>query len=470
MLWLGLSACGSVLLLATTNQICQNVAVVPFLWILPLGLYLLTFIICFDHDRWYDRRIWIPLMLAGFVAVGVVLWKPLDVEIRLQIAIYSVNLFVCCMVCHGELVRAKPAPRHLTSFYVLVAFGGAAGGVFVGLVAPILFDGFWEFPLGLLACYALAAISVLSDILPSPDSAWYLRHARHLWAAGLCALLVPLSLYIRNEKGDTLAMVRDFYGVLRVYEGYRDSDSWRRYLWHGDISHGCQFMSDGLRGIPTHYYGFDTGAALAIQNHPRREDGLRIGVVGLGTGTLAVYGGERDSMWFYEVNPDVVRVAEGYFTFLGETRARVEVVLGDARTNMERELRDFGSRRFDILVLDAFSSDAIPIHLLTREAFDTYMKHLAPDGVLAVHISNRHFNLEPLTRGLARVLSLVALLIVNEEDEVYEIFASDWVLLTSNMAVLTNDSITEAVTPWSGDREEIVWTDDYSNLLGVLRD
>jgi hypothetical protein len=468
--WLALAACGSAVLLATTNQMCQNVAVVPFLWVLPLALYLLSFIICFDHERWYDRRFWIPGMLASFAAVAILLKVTSSANIYLQIFIYSMTLFTGCMVCHGELARSKPPPAQLTSFYLMVATGGALGGVFVTLVAPLVFNGFWEFPLALFGCYVLAAISILSDLaLLRGKRPWYVRRARDLWATGGSALILVFGHYIVSESANTLAMVRSFYGVLRVYEGYRDTTSWRRHLWNGDISHGCQFMDDALRRLPTHYYGFTSGVALAIDNHPRRDTGLNMGVVGLGAGTLAVYGQENDTIRFYEINPDVVDVAGEFFTFVEDSRAEVEIALGDARIAMERELREEGPQRFDVLALDAFSSDAIPIHLLTREAFDVYREHLEPDGVLAVHISNRHFNLEPVMRGLAREMGRDAVLITNEANDQNEVFMSDWVLITSNQELIDHPSVSEAFTSWGDDRH-IVWTDDYSNLIGVLFD
>lgn len=468
-LWLSLAACGSVALLATTNQMCQNVAVVPFLWVLPLSIYLISFIICFDHARWYDRRVWIPLLLASYVAVVIVLKTTADADIRLQILVYSVTLLAACMVCHGELVRAKPHPGQLTFYYLMVAAGGALGGVFVTLIAPLVFDGFWEFPLALLACYVLAAVSVLSD-LPVTGLArpWYVRRAFMLWAAGSWALIVLFGSHIYSERAHTLTMVRNFYGVLRVYEGYRGTEYWRRYLWHGDISHGCQFLHPVFRKLRTQYYSVDSGIAHAIEQHPRRDQGLRMGVVGLGTGTLAAYGRENDTIRFYEINPDVIRIATEYFTYLSDTPADVEIVPGDARSSLERELSENGPGQFDVLALDAFSGDAIPVHLLTKEAFSLYLKHLRPGGILAVHISNQHFDLEPLVRGLARDAGQIPILIVNEADEDNEIFTADWALLTTNEKFLANPTVSNAITPWLAGQEDVVWTDDYSNLLGVL--
>jgi spermidine synthase/FtsH-binding integral membrane protein len=470
LLWLALAACGSTALLATTNQMCQNVAVVPFLWVLPLALYLGSFIICFDHDRWYDRRFWLPLLLLSYVAVAFLLRITSDADIVLQIFVFSTTLFACCMVCHGELARSKPTPSQLTSFYLMIAAGGAAGGVFVTIFAPMVFNGYWEFHIALVACYILAAISILSDLPRRGERPWYLRHAHVLATAGAWAWILVFGGDIVSERADTLAMSRNFYGVLRVYEGYKGSEKWRRYLWHGDISHGCQFLHPAFKKLRTHYYSVDSGIAIAIEQHPRREAGLKIGVVGLGTGTIAAYGRENDTIRFYEINPDVLRINKEYFTFLEDTSADVAVVLGDARISLEGELRDGGEGQFDVLALDAFSSDAIPIHLLTKEAFATYRKLLKPDGILAVHISNQHFDLEPLVRGVARDLDMVAVLVVNAEDETNEIFAADWVLMTVNAEFIANETVSQSITPWLTEREDVVWTDDYSNVIQLLYD
>ncbi len=461
-LWLALAACGSAALLATTNQMCQNVAVVPFLWVLPLALYLGSFIICFDHDRWYDRRFWLPLLMVSYIAIAFLLRITSDANIGLQIFAFSTTLFACCMVCHGELVRSKPAPNQLTFFYLTIAAGGALGGVLVTIVAPLVFNGYWEYHIALVACYILAAVSILSDLPRSSVRPWFQRHAHVLAVAGTWVWILVFGGDIVSERADTLAMSRNFYGVLRVYEGFEGTERWRRYLWHGDISHGCQYLHPVFRKLRTHYYSLDSGIAMAIEQHPRREDGLNIGVVGLGTGTIAAYGRYNDALRFYEINPDVLKINKEYFTFLEDTPAEVNVVLGDARISLEKELRDNGEDQFDVLVLDAFSSDAIPIHLLTKEAFVTYRRLLKPDGILAVHISNQHFDLEPLIQGVARDLSMIAILIVNEEDEDNEIFASDWALLTENAEFIANETVSQAITPWLAEQKKVVWTDDYS--------
>jgi hypothetical protein len=470
-LWLALATCGSVMLLATTNHLCADVAVVPFLWVLPLSLYLLSFILSFQHDAWYERRIWVSALVVSLAAVVILLKQTEDVDLRLQIFIYSAALFAACMVCHGELARARPPAAHLTSYYLVIATGGALGGVFVTLLAPALFQGYWEYPLALLASYVLAALCVSRDQIPFGESR-SLRVRPHLWAGGAWVLVFFLGWHVYDVRAGTLAMTRNFYGVLKVYEGDAGTPEWRRYLWHGQISHGSQFLQPSRRRTPTQYFGTETGIGLAINNHPRRQTGLRIGIVGLGTGTIATYGRETDVIRFYEINSEVAAIARDYFYYIEDSPAEVDVVLGDARISMEQELRLNGSQQFDLLAVDAFSGDAIPVHLLTREAFELYLKHLRPDGILAVHISSLYFDLKPLIRGLARELDWPAVLIENMEDPDAEVFSCEWALLTRNGEFFAEEAVTQGITPWlaetSGTPEEVVWTDDYSNLFQLL--
>jgi hypothetical protein len=376
-------------------------------------------------------------------------------------------------------VRLKPAAEGLTSFYVLVALGGAAGGGFVILIAPRLFKDFWEFPLVLFVVYLLVGLLVLRDFMT--------RYAGRIGRLGLIAwlglawVLAYMGLtYIYEGQKDTLAMTRNFYGVLRVYESQRGTEHWRRYLWHGSICHGSQIMHESGRKSPTMYYLPDAGISIAVERHPKRrvssEDasppkaGLRIGVIGLGTGTLAAYGRQGDVLRFYEINPKVVDFARDYFSYLEDSAATIETVTGDGRVALERELEENGSQQFDILAVDAFSGDAIPVHLLSREAFEIYLEHLRSDGILAVHISNLYFDLRPVVRGLAEAFHLPAVLILSPVKPEGEIYPSDWVLITENGRFLVDDVVSTSITPWLTDAESnIIWTDDFSNLFGVLK-
>lgn len=478
-LWLSLAACGSIALLATTNQLCLDVAVVPLLWVLPLGIYLLSFVICFDHERWYSRLWAGPALAAAFVQTCVVLSGGVFVDLKTQIASYSFTLFAACMVCHGELARLKPPPRHLTAYYLTIAGGGALGGFSVSVLAPRLFRGFWEYHAGLV----LIALLFLVILARDRRSPLYAGRPPWAWAAlgmALLALIAALGTQIAGTLEDNIAMKRNFFGVLRVLEENREEPQRRRLtLMHGRIEHGFQFADEEKRYWPTSYFGPDSGAGLAIlcHLHRRGENGtgshLRIGVVGLGVGTIAAYGEEGDYIRFYEINPAVLEFSDRYFTYRRDCPARVDVVLGDARVSMERERQSAESARFDVLIVDAFSGDAIPVHLLTRECFATYLYHLAPGGVLAVHISNRYFDLAPVVRAVAQAgnpQGLEALLIASEGNEMQGTDATRWVLLADNPDFLHSHEVRLHALPWPEDAMGVqAWTDDYSNLFGSLK-
>jgi hypothetical protein len=550
-LWAALAGCASVLLLATTNQMSQDVAVVPFLWMLPLALYLVSFILCFDSDRWYGRGVWGTLLALGLVLNAVVVERGVEARLWLQVAVPSLALLAACMICHGELVRLKPPARHLTSFYLTITAGGAAGGVFVGMIAPAIFPGLWEYPLALwsvaallcstlwrdraasprwaLAACAAAAVAAaylerdwlgawmpaLSDrwLFGAPTGAalaslaacgwtrWRNRltragvgppgarrgapgdHAAPWWrlrriaamAAGVGALLllaVALVGLTQRTLTDVVHQSRSFYGVLQVIEEARDDvESHLVKLRHGRIVHGVQYRAEDRRREPTSYYGRDSGLGMAIEHHPRRAEGLRIGVIGLGTGSIAVYGRAPDTLRFYEINPAVVAIAGprggATFSYLRDTPASVEVVLGDARIALERELARGAAQRFDVLAVDAFSSDAIPMHLLTREAVAVYLAHLDAGGVLAVHISNRYLGLEPVVRGLARHFGLAHVFVSSPESGLA--WSCDWALLARDPRVLAAEAFTSVAAVDEPDAPALLWTDAYSNLFRVLK-
>jgi hypothetical protein len=479
MLWLSLAAAGSIMLLATTNQLCQDVAVVPLLWILPLALYLLSFMVCFQYPKLYWRPLFIGALAAAMVWTCFVLFGGVYVALRAQIVSYCLTLFACCMVCHGELVRLRPESRHLTWFYLMVAGGGALGGVFVTLVAPRLFRNFWEYHLGLLVTALLTLIVLYRD----GKSPMYRGRPIEAWAAlyiAAAALAVALAFHMRESLKDSREMTRNFFGVLRVLDLRQESpEEHRLVLMHGRIEHGFQYLDQNKRRRPTSYYGPDSGVGLALRFHPRRlaaslpQHNLRIGVIGLGAGTLASYGIEGDYIRFYEINPEVVRLADEYFSYRRDSPARIDVALGDARVSMETERQRQEAQRFDLLAVDAFNSDAVPVHLLTRECFQAYRYHLNDDGILAVHISNRYFDLSPVVRGLALLdpkNDMRALLFKAPGDEDRGIAATTWILLTANRLFLENPEIRQRATPWDDPAPSpLPWTDDYSNLFSLLR-
>ena len=463
--WMSLAACASVLLLAITNHLSQNVAAIPFLWVLPLSVYLLTFILCFEGSGWYQRHPYLELLAValGAMAYAMAGDQTGNVSIKILVPLFLMGLFTSCMVCHGELARMKPNPKYLTQFYVMVSVGGALGGLLVGLVAPYLFRAYWELPIGLVGCAVLVVVVLKQD----PTLTWFRswRQPAPLMASALAlALAVYVGLQIREEQKGVLVLVRNFYGGLRVRDsGPLTAQDTVRTLIHGTINHGEEYMVPSKRDIPITYYGGQTGVALAIREL-QKNGPIRYGVIGLGTGTMAAFGRPGDYLRFYELNPLVPRIARGDFYFVPDSKAKVEIAMGDARLSLEREQPE----NFDLLVVDAFSSDAIPVHLLTKEAMDLYFRHLKPEGVLAVHISNRYLDLEPVLAGEAKATGKVGVVVDSEDDDAQDLFGATWVLIRSPGAGFSKNIMT-ASSDLAKARKIRLWTDDYSNLFQILK-
>jgi SAM-dependent methyltransferase len=538
-LWLALPACASVLLLAITNHLTQNVAAIPFLWVVPLSIYLLSFILCFEGSGWYRRN---PYLQVLAVALGSMAFaNSVDfagsVPIKVLVPLFSMGLFTCCMVCHGELARLKPHPKYLTHFYLMMSAGGAMGGLLVGLVAPHLFDALYELQIGLVLCALLTLIvlsgdaeySWFSGLLPpslitiavaalgavgfvaygqrgglnafasritdlinrnwsqAEDFLTYVLLAL-VAVAGLAVLIALhrgrlrgkvaalgaellavilagyLGYQVRQLTADYRVTVRNFYGALRVRDsGPASQFDATRTLTHGTINHGEQFLNPVRRDLPTTYYGPNTGIGVAIREKGRSK-ALRVGVVGLGTGTISAYGRPGDYYRFYEINPLVLRLARTEFTFLNDCKAKVDVALGDARLSLERE----ADEHFDVLAVDAFSSDSIPVHLLTREAMKLYFRHLNPDGILAVHISNRYLDLQPVLEQERAALGKVARVVDTEDDESQDVFGATWVLITAPQPGFDAYEVGNSAEIASKKKIRL-WTDDYSNLFQILK-
>ena len=460
-LWAALAACASVLLLAFTSHMTLNVAAIPFLWVLPLALYLLSFVLCFEASGWYRRWLFLPLAGAGLAAVCVTLTQS-NPSIWTLIPLYSATLFAACMVCHGELARSKPDPRYLTGFYLMIALGGALGGVLVGLVAPQVFDDLYELPIGMCALSLLAMIALLRDRSSVLNGRWATT-ARVVFFALIVGLGVALARTYWNNAEDSRVTSRNFYGVLNVRDSGEGPEAMRA-LSHGTIIHGKQFLEADRRDWPTSYYGMTSGIGLAILD-ARSRGPLRVGVVGLGAGTLAAYGRPGDVFRFYDINPKVIELAHSEFSFLKDSQAQSEVALGDARLSLERE----PDQNFDILALDAFSSDAIPVHLLTVEAFRAYLRHLKPGGILAVHISNRYLDLVPVVQQAARHLALEIRQVENEDDDDAGVYRTDWMLLSASSAAFEGNFLKEGAEKIDSEPSVRLWTDDYSDLYRILK-
>lgn len=479
-LWLGLSGGAVVELLAVTNKITQDIAVIPFLWILPLSLYLLTFIICFDHSRWYRRWLWIPLFILGMI--GIIVARSYEEQltnVRLMIGLYSFMLFTCCMVCHGELYRLRPRSTHLTGYYLTISAGGALGGFFVAVIAPLLFNTYIELYLGLLAvALFLLLAEEQSEILKSKTQNPKQIETSHnqitkkrrrvlmvlLLAAGGIGILFMGKRSTENQRA--IANSRNFFGVLTIWEeAWNDPAEHKLLMQHGTTFHGLQFTAPELKDIPTAYYGPNSGIGIVLENWPVPA-GRRIGIIGLGVGTIAAYGQPGDRIRFYEINPDVERLAREYFTYLEDSDAAVEVALGDGRLVMENE----PPQAYDVLVLDAFSSDAVPLHLLTTEAMAIYLKHLADDGVLAFHISTMHLDLQSIVWKHAEHFGLASAWIEGFEDETPGALASDWILLARHDGFLGIEAIKKIKSRPYADLDQVpLWTDDHINLFKVLK-
>jgi hypothetical protein len=465
-MWLLLPAMATVLLMAITNQLSQNVAAIPMLWILPLSLYLLTFILCFESSGWYKRNPYLQLLAVALGGMayqliadnsgGTKIWPPL--------VLFGLGLFTCCMVLHGELARLKPDPKYLTHYFLSISAGGALGGILVALVAPRVFKSFYELQLGLVAC----AVLVLFALSLDPEIAEWFRGWRALvplvGAAGTVVMAVYLGKEINAQARDSRVMVRNFYGALRVKDnGPENGLETVRTLTHGTINHGEEYINPAKRRLATTYYGTKSGVGIAI-----REKGLkgaiRVGVIGLGTGTIATYGRIGDYFRYYEINPLVPPITKGQFYFVPECPAKLDIAMGDARLTLEREAPE----NFDVLAVDAFSSDAIPVHLLTEEAMSLYFHHLRPDGVLAVHISNRFLDLQPVVEGEAKALGKLSRTVDTEDDDTIDVFSATWVLVYAPDSGFQPEELKNSADIPSK-RTVRLWTDDYSNLFRIIK-
>jgi spermidine synthase len=454
LLWATLAGTASLLLLAVSNHIVQNIASVPLLWIVPLAIYLLTFILCFDGRGWYRRETFLAMFAAGVSVMGWTLADPkLTFDLALQISVFCGGLFLACMFCHGELVLLKPAPTYLTRFYLMVSLGGATGSALVGVVAPLVLPADFELAGGLV----VAALLLL----------WRVRRMHLVFpvlAFGALVMTLGCAVWSISEFYDrTLVASRNFYGVLRVQLSGQNDSTYRRSLVHGTILHGTQFLAPALRRTPTSYYTATSGIGRLFESlHPSITP-IKVGVIGLGAGTLAAWGAKGDVFRFYDINPAVLTIARRDFSFLQDSDATIDVVIGDARLSLERE----PSQQFDVLVVDAFSSDAIPVHLITAQALGIYKRHMKPGGVIAFHVTNRYLNLVPVVEGLAAVHHLLMIHIADSPEGPAS--SSDWLLLSDRRESLDKPILTEAAKEVEVRTDWRLWTDDFNNLWQVLK-
>jgi hypothetical protein len=522
-LWLALAGCGSASLVAVTHVVCQDIAPTALLWSIPLSLYLLSFVITFGSSRWYGRGVGLPL-LAGAIMIAFV--ARCTHSVVFQLPAYLAALFAICMACHGELARCKPSATRTTSFYLAIAAGGALGSILAGVLAPQIFPDFWEFEIVLWAPAALMIITAVRD----QDSWWYSGQA--WWGATLvgAGLLIPslagsvnslvgatlnelhfyqalvfipaavvasiavhrviagkptaqrvlqicvLALlmlygylfigYSRWRSADLVARTRNFFGVIMVQR-----DRIMTYLIHGATFQGAQYRAISRVRLPTLYYGYDSGIGVLLENLAKRRlnNPMRLGVVGLGAGTLAAYGRPGDYIRFYEINPAIARLSQGahpVFTYLSDCPSGVDVILGDARVSLEAEAARGDRQNFDVLVLDAFNGDETPTHLLTREAVDVYLVHLAPDGVLAFHTTQASLDLKPVIQSLGAHFSLATLALTGRDQETDG--TNEWVLLSRNRVPLDAAELSRLQAIPNAGELMPVWTDDYSSVWPLI--
>jgi SAM-dependent methyltransferase len=463
-LWAALAACGTALLMAVTNHVTQNVVPFPFLWVLFLALYLLSFILCFSGaGGFYRRGVFLPLAAAGFVAMAWQLAQGMT-SLLVLVPLYAAALFAACTALHGELYRLRPAPARLTGYYLLISAGGALGGLLVAVGGPLLLDRMADLHVAVALTAALLAAVLVRESRRPGRPALPARLLRWAPPAAAVALAGFLGWDLHDAGRDAIRLERNFYGALSVVErGAADPVFTRRTLGHGVIIHGIQFTNPRLRRVPTAAFGLESGIGLALRARDQRP--LRVGVIGLGAGTLATYGLAGDLFRFYEINPQMEALAREEFTFLGESPAKVEVALGDGRLVLERE----PPQGFDLLVLDAFSGDSIPAHLLTGEAFDLYRRHLAPGGVIAVNVSNWYLDLAPVAAAAAARIGRSSVVVRNAGSKEQGEFDSVWVLAAEDPKFFLRPPLAGRAVAVAAGSGSVMWTDQRSSLFDILR-
>ncbi len=468
--WIALTLLSCALLLTTTQVMLQNVASFPLLWVIPLALYLITFIITFSYPKVYYRPLWLgvyTLLCASVFYFS----SHHKLMLSAQISIYASLLFSGCMICHGELIRSKPSKQHLTTFYLAIAFGGVIGGLFINIFAPIFFNEWWDFYLVLLAIFGFGAVLSCQSVQPRSINHFVRISSCMMGFMGLSVLLYS---HLRHIHEDIIYHHRNFFGAFEVADRNKDLGEYHyRALYNGNILHGQQFLTAHKQTMATSYYSVGSGIGHALtyqrllKNQAPFNQGLRVGVIGLGSGTIATLTENGDFLRFYEIDPDIHKIARKYFSYLDNAKAAIDVTIGDGRLKLAQALK-IGSENYDVLAIDAFNGDAIPVHLLTLEAMQIYLSHLAPNGILAFHVSSRYIDLYPPLQALASKLNLYAFITYNDEDRSNAIYTSEWVLITRRPE-LGAYLYQEKALSFHAERMENIWTDDFNYLLSVIR-
>jgi spermidine synthase len=459
-IWILLAACPSILMVADTSFLTENIAPVPMIWVAPLALYLLSFIICFEGSGWYRRKLFLPLLVAALFILAYLPTLGLnELPVIISTGINLFSFFVICMVCHGELASQQPNSRYLTTYYLMLAVGGVMGGFFVGVIAPYWFTENYELSIGIVLTGIVVALVFLSN------ARFKTVQLKAATAAGIAAFLVLISVIRIDDHSHDMAGIelshRNFYGTLKVYV---DKARGYKTMQHGQISHGNQFIDPAKALEPTTYYVRESGVGQAILVKTQSSQPIKVGVVGLGVGTLAGYARKGDVYRFYEINPQVIDAAQKHFTFLSKSPASIEYVLGDARLQLEQE----PNQQFDVLVIDAFSGDSVPIHLLTKEAFTHYFRHLKSDGILALHITNRFLNLRPVVKTAANAFDQDIKLVSFAASETKVGYRSEWALISKDKKASRDIQFINA-QELEEPKGFTLWRDDYSSLLSIIK-
>ncbi|WP_309621561.1 fused MFS/spermidine synthase [Novosphingobium sp.] len=508
--WIVLAAAPSGLMLATTTHLTTDVFAMPLLWVMPLGLYLLSFVIAFADRRGPARLVsalaWLGILTVGPMAAVSYGWMGI-----VPLICSVVLLFLLCTALHARLYELRPAPELLTAFYLAMSAGGALGGLFTALIAPLTFDWVWEYPLLVLAAAVLLPRGLLPDwrnaagldpalrwlalgalVMAAGILGWMLYNANlyaetrgQRWPLAAAIALVGMalvpwrSLVVAVLAGTMLAQggwdtidetregirTRSYFGIYTLRE---HPETRRRTLMHGTTAHGVQSTDPARKRTPLAYYGPSSGAGIVF-SHPRALvcAGAHFGVLGLGAGSLACFRQSDQRLTVFEIDPAVLALStNGTFTYLSECAPAARVVLGDARLELAREPK--GS--FDLLAIDAFSSDSVPMHLFTHEAFGVYLDALSPRGVMMVHISNNFIDLEPALSAELKARGLAAAVRDDNPYDTADYWATSWVAVSRDPAQIARIKALAPQYEWRaiGKPAPQVWRDDYASILPYI--
>lgn len=458
--WVGYSFLGCVILLAVTLIITNEVFNLPLIWLLPLALYLTTFIWVFSSSKRFDPFLWKGLFV--FFCMAFVYFQVVTKSTGfLSVINLLLLMFSACMICHGQLKNLRPNNQQAPIFYLAMSAGGLLGGIMVNLAAPIVFNALWEFYLAIvfLLLYLLFCNKTRSN--------FYLR----AFDAVLITCTIMFGYYIYHSEWGTSYDYkhRNFYGIVKIYNQVTPDDKKYKIFKHGLTIHGVQVISPQVKNVPNTYFHRDSGLGLMMQYMRKREPAMRVGVAGLGVGTIAAWGRKSDQFTFYEIDQDIVTMANDYFSYLSDSLGEMVIKHGDARLLLQQELNEKREPAYDVLILDAFSGDAPPFHLLTKEALELYLARLQPNGAIAYHISSRYFNFSPIIHAIAKAKGLNVMVLHVPGESKHSNSTSQWAIITRDQDCLDWMMANKAEKATVLTRTtSMLWTDEYNTLLPFI--